>query len=99
LKTDWPPGDALVLWVGAGTQRYRFLPNPANLSNHHATDLDTNAERDYIVDKLRRRRVIGDVSLHLSGEQLPTEHVNRCITNVQVAFASLLVESNTSGLA
>ncbi len=60
---------------------------------------DTNAERDYIVEELRRRQIIGDVTLHLAGEQLPTEHVNRYITDGEVAFATLLLESGASGLA
>ena len=63
----------------------------------HATDLDTNAERDYIVDELRRRQVIGDVTLHQAGEHLPTEHVNRYITDGEVAFAALLLEAEPAG--
>jgi LssY C-terminus len=89
LNTDRPPTDACVLWVGAGTRDTGLSLTRLTFQITHATDADTNAERDYIVDELRRRRVIGGVSLHLAGEQLPTEHVNRYITDGEVAFASL----------
>jgi LssY C-terminus len=99
LNTDRPPNDARALWIGAGTRDTGFSLARLTFQITHATDSDTNAERDYIVDELRRRRLIGDVSLHLAGEQLPTEHVNRYITDGEVAFASLLAELATSGLA
>jgi hypothetical protein len=92
LNTDRPPRDERVLWVGAGTRDTGLSLTRLTLQITHATDLDTNAERDHIVDELRRRQVIGDVTLHRAGEQLPTEHVNRYITDGEVAFASLIVE-------
>jgi hypothetical protein len=90
LNTDRPPSDARVLWVGAGTRDTGFSLTRLTFQITHATDLDTNAERDHIVDELRRRQAIGEVTLHRAGEQLPTEHVNRYITDGDVAFASLL---------
>jgi len=100
LNTDRPPRDERVLWVGAGTRDTGLSLTRLTLQITHATDLDTNAERDHIVDELRRRQVIGDVTLHRAGEQLPTEHVNRYITDGEVAFASLIVElSERAGAA
>ncbi len=99
LNTDRPPTDACVLWVGAGTRDTGLSLTRLTFQITHATDADTNAERDYIVDELRRRRVIGDVSLHLAGEQLPTEHVNRYITDGEVAFASLRMPLEASPAA
>ena len=99
LNTDRPPSDARVLWIGAGTRDTGISLTRLTLQITHATDTDTNAERDYIVEELRRKQLIGDVTLHLAGEHLPTEHVNRYITDGEVAFASLLAESGTSWLA
>jgi hypothetical protein len=56
----------------------------------HATDSDTNTERDYIVTQLTAKRVIGDVMLHQSGSRLPTGQINHYITDGEIAFASLL---------
>ncbi len=99
LNTDRPPDQARALWIGAGTRDTGISLTRLTFQITHATDSDTNAERDYIVDELRRRRVIGEVTLHLAGEQLPTEHVNRYITDGEVAFASILSESGARAVA
>jgi len=41
----------------------------------HATDSDTNAERDYIINDLRKYGVIENVTLYKTGDQLLTENV------------------------
>ena len=56
----------------------------------HATDSDTNAERNYIATQLRAKGVIGDVALHQSGSILQTGKVNHTITDGEIAFASLI---------
>ncbi len=89
LNTDKPPAGERVLWVGAGTRDTGLSLTRMTFQITHATDSDTVAERSYIVDELRRRRVIGDVTLHRSGELLPTRHVNHYITDGEIAFASL----------
>jgi hypothetical protein len=55
----------------------------------HATDSDTNAERDYIVGELRRQQVIEDVTSYQPGQLLPVERVNHYITDGEVTLASL----------
>jgi LssY C-terminus len=89
LNTDRPPTDEHVLWVGAGTKDTGFSLTRLTFQVTHATDSDTNAERDYIVNELKRSRLIGDVTLHRSGERLRTKQVNHYITDGEIAFASL----------
>jgi hypothetical protein len=90
LNTDRPPNDEPVLWVGAGTKDTGFSLTRLTFQVTHATDSDTNAERDYIVNELKRSRLIGDVTLHRSGDRLGTKHVNHYITDGEIAFASLM---------
>jgi len=56
----------------------------------HATDSDTNAERDYIIAELTKNRGIGPVTSYQAGQQLPMERVNHYITDGGVTVASLL---------
>ncbi|UVC12832.1 LssY C-terminal domain-containing protein [Mesorhizobium onobrychidis] len=90
LNTDRPPTDQRVLWVGAGTRDTGLSLTRLTLQVTHATDSDTNAERDYIVTQLKTKRVIGDVVLHQSGSRLQTGKVNHYITDGEIAFASLI---------
>jgi LssY C-terminus len=91
LNTDRPPEDARVLWVGAGTRDTGFSLTRLTFRVTHATDADTNAERDYIATELRRSRVIGDVTSYQSGQRLPVEHVNHYVTDGAVSVADLTV--------
>ncbi len=90
LNTDRPPNGEFVLWVGAGTKDTGFSLTRLTFQVTHATNSDTNAERDYIVDELKRSRLIGDVTLHRSGERLASKHVNHYITDGEIAFAGLI---------
>ena len=60
LNTDLPPAGASVPWVGAGTKDTGFGLASMTFQITHATDKDTNAERDYIVGELRKAGVVGD---------------------------------------
>ncbi|TCR83898.1 LssY C-terminal domain-containing protein [Rhizobium sp. BK376] len=91
LKTDKPSPDERVLWVGAGTRDTGLSLTWLTFQITHATDSDTNAERDYIVNELKAKCVVGDVVLHQSGSRLMTGKVNHYITDGDVAFASLTV--------
>jgi hypothetical protein len=92
LNTDQPPTHERVFWVGAGTKDTGFSLTQLTFQITHATDADTNAERDYITGELTKNRVIGDVNSYRSGQHLPTEHVNHYITDGEVTVANLLVE-------
>ena len=51
---DRPPLDQPALWVGAGTRDTGFSLTAFTFQVTHATDDDTNAERDFIVGELKR---------------------------------------------
>jgi LssY C-terminus len=88
-NTDRPPDDARVLWVGAGTRDTGFSLTRLTFQITHATDSDTNAERDYIIGELMKNRVIADVSLVHARQHLPAERVNHYVTDGEVTVASL----------
>jgi LssY C-terminus len=93
LNTDRPPEGARVLWVGAGTRDTGFSLTRLTFQVTHATDADTNAERDYIVTELSRSRVIGNVTSYQSGQRLPIERVNHYVTDGAVSVADLTVQA------
>jgi hypothetical protein len=92
LNTDRPPEDACVHWIGAGTKDTGISLTRLTFQITHATDSDTNVERDYIVSELRKSGVIDGIKLFKAGQQLPGEHVNHYITDGEVAAASLTVK-------
>ena len=67
LNTDRPPEDARVLWVGAGTKDTGLSLTRLTFQITHATDSDTNAERDFIIAELKKYQVIEAVTLYQSG--------------------------------
>src|SRR6187431_3784202 len=73
LNTDRPPEDARVLWVGAGTRDTGLSLTRLSFQITHATDSDTNAERDFIVAELKKHQVIEAVTLDQSGRRPATE--------------------------
>lgn len=88
MNTDRPAADAQVLWVGAGTKDTGLSFTQLTFQITHATDVDTNAERDYIINELMKGRVIEGAASYLSGQ--PVEHVNRYITDGEVTLANLV---------
>jgi hypothetical protein len=92
LNTDRPPEDARVLWVGAGTRDTGFSLTRLTFQVTHATDADTNAERDYIIAELRKFGIIGDVTSYESGQRLPVERANHYITDGAVSVANLMMQ-------
>jgi hypothetical protein len=92
LNTDRPPEAACVHWIGAGTKDTGISFTRLTFQITHATDSDTNAERDYIIDELRKSGAIGKVNLYKAGQRLIGEHVNHYITDGEVAAAGLLGE-------
>ena len=96
LNTDLPPHHERVLWVGAGTKDTGLSYTQLTFQITHATDADTNIERDYIIAELRKNRVIVDVNSYRSGQRLPTERVNHYMTDGQVTVASLAPPAQTS---
>ena len=89
LNTDRPSFMAEALWVGAGTRDTGFSFTRFTFQVTHATDDDTNAERDFILDELKRANAIGVVRWHHEGERLEAGRVNHYVTDGVVAAAHL----------
>jgi hypothetical protein len=87
LNTERPAENACVLWVGAGTRDTGISLTRLTFQITHATDSDTNVERDHIIAELTSKRVIVDVRSYRSGQRLP--HVNHYITDGEVTLAKL----------
>ena len=90
LNTDRPNENECMLWVGAGTKDIGFSLTRLTFQFTHATDSDTNAERNYIINELREHGVIENVTLHRAGNRLLIENVNNYITDGEVAVAGLV---------
>ena len=88
LNTDRPAADARVLWVGAGTKDTGLSLTRLTFQITHATDADTNAERDHIIGELTKGRVIESAKSYRSGQAM--ERVNRYITDGDVTLANLV---------
>jgi hypothetical protein len=91
LSIERPPGNESVLWIGAGTRDTGLSLTRLSFQITHATDSDTNAERDYIVGELRKNRFIEAVKVYQAGENLSTERVNHYITDGEITLAILTV--------
>ncbi len=90
LTTDRPPDDARVLWVGAGTKDTGFSLTKLTFQFTHATDADTNLERDYIIAELLKVNAVADVNSYKAQQNLPVERVNHYITDGDIAVAKLV---------
>jgi hypothetical protein len=90
LNTDRPPADARVLWVGAGTRDTGISLTRLTFQITHATDDDTNAERDFIIAELKAHRVVDDVASVQSGQALPGHRVNHYKADGDVTVARLV---------
>src|SRR5215471_16324168 len=93
LSIERPPGNESVLWIGAGTRDTGLSLTRLSFQITHATDSDTNAERDYIVGELRKNRFIEAVKVYQAGENLSTERVNHYITDGEITLAILTVHA------
>ena len=93
LKTHRPPDHEHVYWVGAGTKDTGFSLTQLTFQITHATDSDTNAERNYIIDELKRNEVIGEVTSYQARQHLPAKQVNHYITDGGVIAATLMIET------
>lgn len=84
-----PQEQEAVIWVGAGTRDTGLSLTRLSLQVTHATDADTNAERDFIIGELDRCGAIGNIRAHLPGERLAIGQVNRYVTDGRVTVADL----------
>jgi hypothetical protein len=90
-NTDRPPDSERVIWVGAATRDIGLSLTRFTFQITHATDSDTNAERDYVISELMKGRAIEAVKVYQSGQELPTERVNHYVTDGEITLAKLVV--------
>ncbi len=89
-NTDRPPDNERVLWVGAGTKDTGLSLTRLTFQITHATDSDTNVERDHIIAELTRSQTIEAVKVYRAGQNLLTGHVNHYVTDGEIALANLM---------
>ncbi len=89
LDVDAPSADERAMWVGAATKDIGLSLTRLSFEITHATDADTNAERDFLLGELVRHGVVENVRSHLAGERLAAGHVNRYVTDGVLAMADL----------
>jgi LssY C-terminus len=93
---DGPPTDqGELFWVGAGTKDTGFSLTRLTFQITHATDSDTNAERDFIMRELKTIGAIAEIRVCQPNERLAAARVNHYITDGEVAAASLSIESGS----
>jgi LssY C-terminus len=93
LNTDRPPDNARVIWVGAGTRDTGLSLTQLSFQITHATDADTNAERDFVIAELTKSRLIEVVRVVPCGHPIGAERVNRYVTDGEIVLASLVVNN------
>jgi len=92
LNTDRPPENETVIWAGAGTRDTGLSLTRLTFQITHATDSDTNAERDYIIAELTKGGCIEGVRVYQSGQDLSTERVNHYVTDGEITLARLMAK-------
>lgn len=93
LRDERPSDNESVLWIGAATKDTGLSFTRLSFQITHATDSDTNAERDHIISGLSKNRSIEGVKFYQAGENLSTERVNHYITDGEITLAILVGDS------
>ena len=88
-RADRPAEGERALWVGAGTKDTGLSLTRLTFQMTHATDADTNAERDFIMAVLRDAGAIGEVTLYKAGDAIKAGTVNHYVADGEVAVARL----------
>ncbi|RBP18190.1 LssY-like putative type I secretion system component LssY [Roseiarcus fermentans] len=89
MNADRPPLDQPALWVGAGTRDTGLSFTKFTFQFTHATDDDTNAERDTLLADLKAANVIGEPVWRREGERLALGKVNHYVADGEIAVARL----------
>lgn len=90
LDTALPAEDEPALWVGAATKDTGFSLTRLSFQITHATDSDTNEERDYLMRVLVDGGVVNNVRSHREGERIQIGKVNHYLTDGEIAVADLI---------
>ncbi|MGW9822304.1 LssY-like putative type I secretion system component LssY [Methylorubrum extorquens] len=89
LASSRPAASERAMWVGAATKDVGLSLTHLSFQITHATDVDTDAERAFLVQELTEHGVIGPVRYHRPGERLTVGKVNRYVSDGLVAVADL----------
>lgn len=87
LNADRPPLEQPALWVGAGTRDTGLSFTRFTFQFTHATDDDTNAERDFILAELKAAGVVGELAWYREGERVALGRVNHYVADGDIAVA------------
>ena len=87
--TRRPPDDARVIWVGAATKDIGFSLTKLTFQITHATDDDTNAEREFIMAELSHCKAIDNRCSYQASQHVRVDHVNHYIADGEIAAATL----------
>jgi len=90
LNTDRPAAGESVVWVGAATRDTGIGLASMTFQITHATDADTNAERNFVIDALKGAGVIAEVTMAGAGAPITKHRVNHYVTDGEVAVAELV---------
>lgn len=86
-----PSDGEAALWIGAATKDTGISLTKLTFQVTHATDSDTNAERNFVVSELQARQLIGKVTSYDESPDLPDKRVNHYVFDGDVSVASLTV--------
>jgi len=89
FDTARPDDNEKVFWVGAGTKDIGFSLTWLSFQVTHATDADTNIERDFIIEELARHGVVDPARSYFPGDRLTIGKVNHYVTDGIIAVAEL----------
>lgn len=71
LDVDAPSAEERAMWVGAATKDIGLSLTRLSFEITHATDADTNEERDFLLGQLVEHGVVVNVRSHLASNSLP----------------------------
>jgi hypothetical protein len=89
LNADRPPDGDRVLWVGAGTRDTGIGLTRLSFKITHATDSDTNEERDFVLSELQKPGAIDEVRVYRAGDAVDVGKVNHYVTDGELPVARL----------
>jgi LssY C-terminus len=93
FNDDRPADHGEVFWVGAGTRDTGFSLTRLTFQVTHATDSDTNAERNFIIAELKQCGAVGEFNVYQPRQRLPATPVNHYVTDGEIAAAHLSTQT------
>ncbi|KAA0115673.1 hypothetical protein CIW48_28265 [Methylobacterium sp. P1-11] len=93
LASSRPAAPERAMWVGAATKDVGLSLTRLSFQITHATDADTNTEREFLVQVLTEHGGIGPARYHRPGQRLTFGTVNRYVSDGLVAVADLSQEA------